>query len=67
MKNIALVSMISGLLGMSASARPLPINLNGFMPARKIRLGRSRVKGKPGAAGDKMARMASEGRLGIWV
>lgn len=59
----AVIAALAGLslsAGASIQSRVAPPTYR-----RPTPMGRSRIPGKPGRAGDKLARMAAEGRLGM--
>lgn len=58
------LAMIAAMFAASGPAVAMPAPAVGWTP-RPTNMVRTRIKGKPGRAGDKLARMAAEGRLGV--
>ena len=60
-------NLLAALMGVAFGAGMAPAPKLSQPPVyrRPTSFGRSRIPGKPGRAGDKLARMAAESRLGV--
>ncbi len=57
--------LLAALMGMAVSALKAPVNTIFSRAGSRSKVHRSRQKGEPGESGDKLAKLAAKGRIGV--